>query len=141
MYAMPGRMGHESMIKVNVSYPPVWCSQNKATVEPRRSSGCSLHHTVPNLLIVFEQWKVLWELVWKSSAKMCICLGHLGNEVLGVKLPADCLVAPGYFGVDLHLCKGYLAPVQRAPCENLGTSEGIQGNEEECFKKPTAVSP
>lgn len=86
---MPDRMGLQSMIKVNVSYPHVWCSQNKAAVEPRRSSGCSLHHTLPNLIInwlSFEQWKVLQELslVWKSSAKMCICLGHLGNEVLRI---------------------------------------------------------
>lgn len=134
MYAMPGRMGHQSMIKVNVSNPRVWCSQDKEAIEPRKSSGCSLHHRLPNLLIVFEQWKVLWELnlVWKSSAKMCICLGHLGNDVQGINCLLMDLWPLGTLGWIWTTCKGYLVN------EYLGTGEGIQGNDE-CFKKPAAV--
>lgn len=58
-------------------------------------------------------------------------LGTFGKWPAGNKLPADGLVAPGHFGVDLDHLQGI-------PCEYLGTGEGIQGNDE-CFKKPAAV--
>lgn len=82
MYAVPGKIGHWPLIKVNLSHPHMRCSRNKAATE----TMLIVPHTLPSLLIMFEQWKVILELnlVWKSSAKMYICLGYLGSKVVGV---------------------------------------------------------
>lgn len=44
--AMPGKMGNQSMIKVNLSYPLMQCSRNKVAAEPEGALGAhSTTHT------------------------------------------------------------------------------------------------
>lgn len=71
-------------------------------------------HTLPSLLIMFEQWKVILELnpVWKSTAKMWIFLAYLGSKVVGVDwLHLTTLMASGHFGVDLDHLQEYIREI------------------------------